>query len=179
MSAPGMMHRCANFLECRNLTKASSFLLTHKMTHFRRVTSFRPTLTRLLPQPSRKPESPSPAYCSPHNPDPVSHPRQPAEQSVSTPGPTPTPATQPVPRGDDLPPGWELRFGPRGRPYYVDHNTRRTTCTRLAARPSPAVAPQSSTPTQATENVLTPNTTGTYADVRLPLRWEEHRTPQS
>ena len=26
-----------------------------------------------------------------------------------------------------LPPGWELRLDSRGRPYYVDHNRRRTT----------------------------------------------------
>ncbi|VEU22990.1 DEKNAAC104150 [Brettanomyces naardenensis] len=27
----------------------------------------------------------------------------------------------------ELPPGWEQRFTPEGRPYYVDHNTRTTT----------------------------------------------------
>ena len=129
--------------------------------------------------PPRNPE-PSSFQRGPHHPDPVSHPRQPADQPVPTPGPTPTPLAQPVPRGDDLPPGWELRFDPRGRPYYVDHNTRRTTWTRPTAPASPALAPHSPTPTQANEEVLTPNTTnadGTYADVRLPLGWEERRTP--
>ncbi|CAF0861791.1 unnamed protein product [Rotaria sp. Silwood1] len=28
---------------------------------------------------------------------------------------------------EQLPPGWELRYDPLGRPYYVDHNRRRTT----------------------------------------------------
>jgi len=25
-----------------------------------------------------------------------------------------------------LPPGWEQRFTPQGRPYFVDHKTRKT-----------------------------------------------------
>jgi E3 ubiquitin-protein ligase NEDD4 len=121
--------------------------------------------------PSRNAEIPS-LQRIPHHPDPIPHPRQPAEQPVASPGPTPTPVTQPVARGEDLPPGWEQRYDPRGRPYYVDHNTRSTTWTRP---PSPA---SSITPSQATEEILTPNTTnadGTYADVRLPLGWEERR----
>lgn len=32
-----------------------------------------------------------------------------------------------VPGLGELPPGWEQRFTPEGRPYYVDHNTRTTT----------------------------------------------------
>ena len=125
--------------------------------------------------PPRNAESPS-LQRSPQHPDPLPHPRQPAEQSVTTLVPTPTTVTQPVPRAEDLPPGWELRFDPRGRPYYVDHNSRSTTWTRPTAQ-SPAVAP---TPTPATDDALAPNTTnadGTYADVRLPLGWEERRTP--
>lgn len=31
---------------------------------------------------------------------------------------------------DPLPPGWQMRFDPQGRPYYVDHNTRTTTWDR-------------------------------------------------
>lgn len=31
---------------------------------------------------------------------------------------------------DPLPPGWQMRFDPQGRPYYVDHNTRTTTWER-------------------------------------------------
>lgn len=34
---------------------------------------------------------------------------------------------QTVPGLGELPPGWEQRFTPEGRPYYVDHNTRTTT----------------------------------------------------
>jgi E3 ubiquitin-protein ligase NEDD4 len=127
--------------------------------------------------PSRNAETPS-LQRIPHHPDPVPHPRQPAEQPVATPGPTPTPVTQPVARGEDLPPGWEQRYDPRGRPYYVDHNTRSTTWTRPPSHPSPALAPHNPAANQATEEVLTPNTTnadGTYADVRLPLGWEERR----
>ncbi|KAF8469823.1 HECT-domain-containing protein [Russula ochroleuca] len=114
--------------------------------------------------PSRNAETPS-LQRIPHHPDPVPHPRQPAEQP-------------PVARGEDLPPGWEQRYDPRGRPYYVDHNTRSTTWTRPPSHPSPALAPHNPAANQATEEVLTPNTTnadGTYADVRLPLGWEERR----
>ena len=121
--------------------------------------------------PSRNAEIPS-LQRIPHHPDPIPHPRQPAEQPVASPGPTPTPVTQPVARGEDLPPGWEQRYDPRGRPYYVDHNTRSTTWTRPPSHAS------SIAPSQATEEILTPNTTnadGTYADVRLPLGWEERR----
>ncbi|KAF3480290.1 E3 ubiquitin-protein ligase RSP5 [Arthroderma uncinatum] len=32
-----------------------------------------------------------------------------------------------TPGTGELPPGWEQRFTPEGRPYYVDHNTRTTT----------------------------------------------------
>ncbi|XP_064610823.1 NEDD4-like E3 ubiquitin-protein ligase WWP1 [Liolophura sinensis] len=31
---------------------------------------------------------------------------------------------------EPIPPGWETRFDPQGRPYYVDHNTRTTTWER-------------------------------------------------
>jgi E3 ubiquitin-protein ligase NEDD4 len=127
--------------------------------------------------PSRNAETPS-LQRTPHHPDPVSHPRQPAEPPLATPGPTSTPVTQPVSRVEDLAPGWELRFDPRGRPYYVDHNTRSTTWTRPVSQPPPAMAPHNPGATQASEEILTPNTTnadGTYADVRLPLGWEERR----
>ncbi|KAH8977835.1 HECT-domain-containing protein [Lactarius akahatsu] len=97
------------------------------------------------------------------------------------PATAPTPVTQPVPVEEALPPGWELRHDPRGRSYYVDHNTRSTTWNR----PPPSLSvpiPPTHTPSSARtgETVLSPNTTnadGTYADVRLPLGWEERRTP--
>lgn len=76
---------------------------------------------------------------------------------------------------EGLPQGWELRYDPRGREYFVDHNTRTTTWNR----PPPShSAPMPSA--RATEPILSPNTTnadGTYADVRLPVGWEERRTP--
>ncbi|KAH9989537.1 hypothetical protein BJV77DRAFT_1016981 [Russula vinacea] len=97
--------------------------------------------------PSRNAEIPS-LQRIPHHPDPIPHPRQPAEQPVASPA---------VARGEDLPPGWEQRYDPRGRPYYVDHNTRSTTWTRPPSHAS-SIAPN-----------------GTYADVRLPLGWEERR----
>ena len=116
-----------------------------------------------------------------HLPEPIPHPHQPADQPVP-PGPAPAPSSAPVPqavpRTEDLPPGWELRFDQRGRSYYVDHTTRSTTWTRPSVSPA-AIAPHPSAPTQVPEEVLTPNTTnadGTYADVRLPVGWEERRT---
>jgi hypothetical protein len=68
-----------------------------------------------------------------------------------------------------LPPGWELRFDPLGRRYYVDHIARSSTWTR-PSHPSPTIAPHNPAATQATEEIMTPNTTnadGTFADVRL------------
>ncbi len=36
---------------------------------------------------------------------------------------------------EPLPPGWEMRIDPHGRPYYVDHNTRTTTWERPTPLP--------------------------------------------
>ena len=36
---------------------------------------------------------------------------------------------------EPLPPGWEKRIDPHGRPYYVDHNTRTTTWERPTPLP--------------------------------------------
>ncbi|KAI0064968.1 HECT-domain-containing protein [Artomyces pyxidatus] len=88
---------------------------------------------------------------------------------------------------DSLPVGWERRLDDRGRPYYVDHNHRITTWTRpvsATATPSrpPAAELRSSQPPRPEQStqLLPPNTTnpdGTYADVPLPMGWEERRTP--
>ncbi|KAH8990413.1 hypothetical protein EDB86DRAFT_3191456 [Lactarius hatsudake] len=122
---------------------------------------------------------------SPHQSEPVALPPHHSPEQPAAPAPVPatapTPAAQPVPVEEALPPGWELRHDPRGRSYYVDHNTRTTTWNR----PPPSLSvpiPAAHTPSSArtTETVLSPNTTnadGTYADVRLPLGWEERRTP--
>ena len=117
-----------------------------------------------------------------HPSETVTRPHPPIEQPVApVRPPTPVaPLTQPLPVDEGLPPGWEVRYDPRGRTYYVDHNTRSTTWNRPSANPPPAISPLTPASAQATEEILTPNTTnadGTYTDVRLPLGWEERRTP--
>lgn len=100
--------------------------------------------------------------------------------------------------GNPLPPGWERRTDHQGRAYYVDHNTRQTTWHRpqptgqsslsVPTRPisttttatqsrAPSVNPPStgSTPASANTPVVS---TGPYADIPLPLGWEERRTPE-
>ncbi|KAJ7134677.1 hypothetical protein C8R44DRAFT_663336 [Mycena epipterygia] len=90
--------------------------------------------------------------------------------------------------GAPLPAGWERRVDPVGRTYYVDHSTRSTTwhrplvataASRAAAAapqpgPSPARAPSVGNPTTS----AAPAQTVGYADVPLPLGWEERRTPE-
>ncbi len=131
--------------------------------------------------PTRNPEIPS--HRSPHPSEPIAPPHHPTEQPAAPappPATAPTPVAQPAPVEEGLPPGWELRYDPRGRSYYVDHNTRSTTWTRPPpshSAPNPVVHTPSA---RTAETILSPNTTnadGTYADVRLPLGWEERRTP--
>ncbi|KAH9020059.1 HECT-domain-containing protein [Lactarius hengduanensis] len=131
--------------------------------------------------PTRNPE----IQRSPHSSEPVALPPHHSPEQPAAPAPAPaiapTPVAQPAPVEEALPPGWELRHDPRGRSYYVDHNTRTTTWNH----PPPSLSapiPAAHTPSSARtgETVLSPNTTnadGTYADVRLPLGWEERRTP--
>ncbi|KAI0049149.1 HECT-domain-containing protein [Auriscalpium vulgare] len=104
-------------------------------------------------------------------------------QTPTAPPATPAPA---APNHDDLPPGWEQRHDERGRPYYVDHNSRTTTWHRpppahSAARPlSGNSEPRARQPPPPQDPPMPPNTTnpdGTYADVPLPMGWEERRTP--
>ncbi|KAH9954579.1 hypothetical protein BC827DRAFT_1379414 [Russula dissimulans] len=135
--------------------------------------------------PARNPNpEPSPLQRSPRPSESLPHPHQPVEQpvlSVSLPAPAPAPVTQPLPRREELPPGWERRFDSRGRSYYVDHNTRTTTWNLPSANTPSVIAPHNPSITQATEETLTPNTTnadGSYADVRLPVGWEERRTAE-
>ncbi|KAJ7250836.1 hypothetical protein B0H12DRAFT_1120053 [Mycena haematopus] len=85
--------------------------------------------------------------------------------------------------GTPLPQGWERRIDGQGRTYYVDHTTRTTTWHRpqppvVAPRaPAPSVSP-ARTPTVGNPATTTaPAQTG-YADVPLPLGWEERRTPE-
>ncbi|GLB38349.1 putative ubiquitin-protein ligase [Lyophyllum shimeji] len=121
----------------------------------------------------------------------------------STATPTQTTPTR-VPMTDDengvpLPPGWERRLDPQGRTYYVDHNTRTTTWRRpenpsSGSHPPNRPASQASPPTRAVSASASVTSTyssstssnpqhqdsasGTYADVPLPLGWEERRTPE-
>lgn len=99
--------------------------------------------------------------------------------------------------GVPLPPGWERRIDAQERTYYVDHNTRTTTWHRPspsgAAGTAPQLRPSSQGPTSRSVSATggsvapaaTPSTatsptaqSGTYADVPLPLGWEERRTPE-
>ena len=96
--------------------------------------------------------------------------------------------------GNPLPAGWERRIDPQNRSYYVDHNSRTTTWHRpqgpsqaspIPTRPASASGPSRTTsinptPTTAaspsTTNATPP--TGPYADIPLPLGWEERRTAE-
>ncbi|XP_015264671.1 PREDICTED: E3 ubiquitin-protein ligase NEDD4 isoform X2 [Gekko japonicus] len=42
-----------------------------------------------------------------------------------------------LPTSAGLPPGWEVRTDDKGRPYYIDHNSQRTTWQRPAAQEDP------------------------------------------
>ncbi|CED82804.1 ubiquitin-protein ligase [Phaffia rhodozyma] len=50
-----------------------------------------------------------------------------AGASVLGQGAIPNPGAQTTAGGGPIPAGWEQRFTPEGRPYFVDHNTRTTT----------------------------------------------------
>jgi E3 ubiquitin-protein ligase NEDD4 len=139
--------------------------------------------------PTRNPPELPSSQRSPHPSESIALPRHSLEQQPPAPVPVPAPAppppapvAQPTPLEEGLPAGWELRYDPRGRAYYVDHTTR-TTWTRpppsmsAASMPLPASARATTTTESA---ILSPNATnadGTYAEVRLPLGWEERRTP--
>jgi E3 ubiquitin-protein ligase NEDD4 len=73
------------------------------------------------------------------------------------------PLSPSTPANDDLPDGWERRFAPDGRPYYVDHRTRTTTWNHplpppVAPRPQPS-------PIHSTGD-----------SIPLPQGWEERST---
>lgn len=80
--------------------------------------------------------------------------------------------------GNDLPSGWERRLDDRGRNYYINRVTRESAWQSPAIAPSaPAPAPISQTVrTLATSNVNSNG--GPYADISLPLGWEERRTEE-
>jgi len=92
-------------------------------------------------------------------------------------------------QGNPLPHGYERRSDLQGRWYYVDHNTRSTSWTPPQnTRPvsqgqaptrvtsvNPALSPSSAPPA-----VTTPGASdqSPYADIPLPLGWEERRTSE-
>ncbi|XP_078607759.1 NEDD4-like E3 ubiquitin-protein ligase WWP2 isoform X1 [Branchiostoma floridae x Branchiostoma japonicum] len=79
------------------------------------------------PQPSGRQQGkpPSAGQSPQQNPPPSGPPPDASDTSNTTPQNGPTPAGQ-----EPLPPGWETRIDPHGRPYYVDHTTRTTTWER-------------------------------------------------
>ncbi|KAJ7095822.1 hypothetical protein B0H15DRAFT_1019885 [Mycena belliarum] len=88
-----------------------------------------------------------------------------------------------------LPLGWERRIDAVGRTYYVDHSTRTTTWHRPQAQPvtprapapAPAPTPQLGPSPARTPSVAAgspPAPVAAYADVPLPLGWEERSTPE-
>ncbi|KAG6900049.1 hypothetical protein C0993_003680 [Termitomyces sp. T159_Od127] len=88
--------------------------------------------------------------------------------------------------GIPLPTGWERRTDSQGRFYYVDHNTRTTQWSRPGAAPvvrNPArsvsqVASSSAIQSSAIQSASSSSSTTTYADIPLPLGWEERRSAE-
>lgn len=65
--------------------------------------------------------------------------RRAVKDTLSNPqSPQPSPYNSPKPQHKGaqsfLPPGWEMRIAPNGRPFFIDHNTKTTTWVR-ALRP--------------------------------------------
>ncbi|KAK0464380.1 uncharacterized protein EV420DRAFT_1039042 [Desarmillaria tabescens] len=84
-----------------------------------------------------------------------------------------------------LPAGWERRYDPQGRPYYVDHNTRSTTWHRprpngqpSTLSPVPQIQSTQQTAAPVRNSTLVASNPPTVTDIPLPLGWEERRTPE-
>jgi len=125
-----------------------------------------------------------------------------SQQEPATRPSTAAPPSQPPRMLDDdngmpLPAGWERRVDNQHRTYYVDHTSRTTTWHRpqnpssagqtplrpaSQANPPPravsASASSSSNPATPSNSQVHDGVSGTYADVPLPLGWEERRTPE-
>ncbi|KAG6812564.1 hypothetical protein H0H92_002216 [Tricholoma furcatifolium] len=92
--------------------------------------------------------------------------------------------------GVPLPSGWERRYDGQGRVYYVDHNTRATQWHRPGTVPppraparveAPAALPsvnEASVSSTAATISQSDASSGNYADIPLPLGWEERRTAE-
>lgn len=62
--------------------------------------------------------------------------RRTVKDTLSNPqSPQPSPYNSPKPQHkvaqSFLPPGWEMRIAPNGRPFFIDHNTKTTTWVRV------------------------------------------------
>ncbi|XP_064640128.1 E3 ubiquitin-protein ligase Su(dx)-like [Lineus longissimus] len=88
------------------------------------------------PAPRRPPRPPPPAGVATNgDASPRASPTGNSTSTSSTTTTTTTTAQGQTPAGgpnnpEPLPPGWEMRLDPHGRPYFVDHNTRTTTWER-------------------------------------------------
>ncbi|KAG6897647.1 hypothetical protein C0992_012626 [Termitomyces sp. T32_za158] len=116
-----------------------------------------------------------------------------ASASASAPSPTETVRMLDDESGVPLPVGWERRVDNQGRFYYVDHNTRTTQWYRPGTRPvirntthDVRQAPASSSAVQSGNSLSSSSqqpgssssSTESYADIPLPLGWEERRSAE-
>ena len=147
------------------------------------------SLTALRPTPTVIPPQPAPVQ----QPVQLQNPRPP-----STVAPLSSTGRMTIDeQGNPLPPGFERRMDAQGRSYYVDHSTRSTSWsppqqnqTAAIATPRPAsqisatqvpsrVASTNPVPSAiATPPTTTANQPNPYADIPLPLGWEERRTAE-
>lgn len=78
--------------------------------------------------------------CSPQGLSKDSPARRAVKDTLSNPqSPQPSPYNSPKPQHkvtqSFLPPGWEMRIAPNGRPFFIDHNTKTTTWVRWILAP--------------------------------------------
>lgn len=90
---------------------------------------------------------------------------------------TPAPAAG---NTDGLPPGWEQRFTPTGRPYFVDHTTRSTTWTRPTNPNAPATGSSIGPLPAGWEMRLTSTSRVYFVDHNTKTTtWDDPRLPSS
>ncbi|KAF5382743.1 hypothetical protein D9615_002877 [Tricholomella constricta] len=125
------------------------------------------------------------------------HPQPDPAARPSTVTPTQPPRMFDDEHGVPLPSNWERRVDIQGRTYYVDHSTRTTTWRRpqdSGSAEQPIIRPtsQGHPPSRAVSASVSSGSTtatlssasqhdamsGTYAEIPLPLGWEERRTPE-
>ena len=80
----------------------------------------------------------APAQAQQYPPQQQQYPPQQQQQQYAQPPPA---AAAPPSYEAPLPPGWEEKFTPEGKPYYVDHNTKSTHWERPAPAPPSYGAP--------------------------------------